>query len=90
MVSDLKDILNLESIGIGDYYEVEGMGDRIIRDDTSESKKRLVEPLTQMKARRREITAWCREHGGMCWQQKQGSRGRSGVDRWAIGRTRGR
>ena len=65
MVSDLKDILNLESIGIGDYYEVEGMGDRIIRDDTSESKKRLVEPLTPMKARRRETTAWCREHGGM-------------------------
>ena len=65
MVSDLKDILNLESIGIGDYYEVEGMGDRIIRDDTSESKKRLVEPLTPMKARRRETTAWRREHGGM-------------------------
>ena len=36
MVSDLKDILNLESIGIGDYYEVEGLGEGIIRDDTSE------------------------------------------------------
>ena len=46
MISDLKDILNLESIGIGDYCEVEGMGEGIIRDDTSESKTRLVEPLT--------------------------------------------
>lgn len=65
MISDLKDILNLESIGIGDYCEVEGMGEGIIRDDTSESKKRLVEPLTKMKAHRREGTVWCPEHGEM-------------------------
>ena len=69
MTSDLKDTLNLESIGIGDYYEVEGVGEGMIRDDTSESKTRLVEPFTQMQARRRARSlarrAWgCADHRG--------------------------
>ena len=59
MISDLKDTLNLESIGIGDYYEAEGVGEGMIRDDPSESKTKLVEPFTQMQARRRaRSVAW--------------------------------
>ena len=63
MISDLKDTLNLESIGIGDYYEVEGVGEGMIRDDPSESKTRLVEPFTQMQARRRACSVAWRARG---------------------------